>query len=668
MVRLSYVQAALMTALAARDPPALTAAILRFAGIAALAAPLYAASDFVTTRLAIEWRAWLAGHLLALYYADRGFYRLHGDGVPGGGGGAAVARPAAAGPARVLELPVLRPRNAAPTTTTPTTPPTPSTPAPPQNNNVGADPGLVDNPDQRIADDAADFTTRSVNLAFGFVGKASMACAFAGVLARTSPPLVGVAVAYALAGTAVTALLFGRRLASLEYLALAREGDFRFDLVRTREHSEAIAFFGGGPRERRTAAGRLGAVLATRRVAVAWTAGLNLWVNAYTYAAMVIPVLVTAPRYFAGRLAFGALTQASQAFDHIESAINFFVTNLVSISRVAAQAARLEALEAALLSSREAGRGGEGSGGGEGPAGDGPPSPSSTTITRATDPSPGVGLRLASLTVWTPGPTRRLLVAGLDLTLSPGQSLLIVGPSGCGKSALLRAVAGLWTGGGGAVTTPPPSSTFFLPQKPFMPCGSLRAQLLYPGGDEEEEGEGGGPPLPHKRRWWGRGDGLRRRSAAAATATTPPRTHHHHRRRRSSAGADAGPTSDTGLTSLLASVGLPDLPGRFPGGLAARAEWAHVLSLGEQQRVCVSRLLAARPGLAFLDEATSALDGAAEAAVYARIAAACPCYVSVGHHPALARFHTHVLEKVGGEEGRWRLVGAGEWASGGGVM
>lgn len=188
MVRLSYVQAALMTALAARDPPALTAAILRFAGIAALAAPLYAASDFVTTRLAIEWRAWLAGHLLALYYADRGFYRLHGDGVPGGGGGAAVARPAAAGPARVLELPVLRPRNAAPTTTTPTTPPTPSTPAPPQNNNVGADPGLVDNPDQRIADDAADFTTRSVNLAFGFVGKASMACAFAGVLARTSPP------------------------------------------------------------------------------------------------------------------------------------------------------------------------------------------------------------------------------------------------------------------------------------------------------------------------------------------------------------------------------------------------------------------------------------------------------------------------------------------------
>ena len=644
MVRLSYVQAALMTGLAAKDGPALYAAVARFAGIAAAAAPLYAASDWVTTRLAIEWRAWLAGHLLGAYYADRGYYRLHGDGVPaggevegGGGGGGRRRRQRAAG-------------GAAPSSPAPA----PTPPAAPPNNNVGADPGLVDNPDQRIADDAADFTTRSVELGMGFVGKASMAAAFAGVLARTSPPLVGVAAAYALAGTTVTAAVFGRRLASLEYLALAREGDFRFDLVRTREHSEAIAFFNGGPRERRTAAARLGAVLATRRLAVAWTAGLNLWVNAYTYAAMVIPVLVTAPRYFDGKLAFGGLTQASQAFDHIESAINFFVTNLVSISRVAAQAARLEALAAALKTSAGGGGREAGGGGGGGAAPAPAAAPPTTTIARRTDPSPSSGLTLASLTVWTPGPapTRRVLARALDLALRPGQSLLIVGPSGCGKSALLRAVAGLWTGGAGCVTTPPPASTFFLPQKPFMPCGSLRAQLLYPGGEEGGEGEGGeGCPPPARGRWW-------KKKGVGGVASAGGDL--HRRRRRSSASTDAT-TSDAALAALLDGVGLPGLGARFPGGLAARAEWSHVLSLGEQQRVSAARLLAARPALAFLDEATSALDGAAEAAVYGRIAVACPCFVSVGHHAALSRFHSHVLEKAPGVGGEWVLMGAEEW-------
>jgi ABC-type uncharacterized transport system fused permease/ATPase subunit len=390
---------------------------------------------------------------------------------------------------------------------------------------------------------------------------------------------------------------------------------------------------------------------------------------------MVIPVLVTAPSYFAGDLSFGSLTQASQAFDHIEAAINFFVSNLVSISRVAAQAARLEALAAALAQQKEEDQeaGAKGSaaaccfgGGRTAQAGQAltTPSLSPSTIARHTDPAPSSGLTLAALTVWTPGPTRRTLAAGLDLALRPGQSVLIVGPSGCGKSALLRAVAGLWTGGAGAVTTPPASATFFLPQKPFMPCGSLRAQLLYPGGEEEEEGdEGGVGAAAHPRRlWWQKGGGRGDAPNGAAGL------HHRRRRRRSShAAADAdaaSTTTDAALAALLALVGLPDLPARFPGGLAARAEWAHVLSLGEQQRVSVARLLAARPALAFLDEATAALDGRAEAAVYAAIAAACPCYVSVGHRPALARFHSHVLEREGGDggaEGRWVLMGAEEW-------
>mmetsp|Transcript_51601 Transcript_51601/g.165004 ORF Transcript_51601/g.165004 Transcript_51601/m.165004 type:complete len:180 (-) Transcript_51601:95-634(-) len=179
-----------------------------------------------------------------------------------------------------------------------------------------------------------------------------------------------------------------------------------------------------------------------------------------------------------------------------------------------------------------------------------------------------------------------------------------MGASGTGKSSLLRCIAGLWGAGSGAVHAPPAHRCMFLPQKPYMPLGSLREQLLFPsfaGG-----GEGGAPP------------------------------------------------SDGEMESTLGAVGLGGLCARV-GGLGATMEWSDVLSVGEQQRVAFARLLLQRPVCAFLDEATSALDPENEARAYSLLSSSgCRCWVSIGHRDSLRQWHGKVLQHVG--EAEWRVA------------
>ncbi len=134
-----------------------------------------------------------------------------------------------------------------------------------------------------------------------------------------------------------------------------------------------------------------------------------------------------------------------------------------------------------------------------------------------------------------------MLVRGLDLSLAPGHSLLVVGPSGCGKSSILRAAAGLWSRGAGAISAPAPGETFFLPQKPYMPLGTLRQQLLFPsGGTPQLLAPGGGARAGRKKGAGGDGD--------------------------LGAGAGAGLlVSDPERERLLKVVRLPDLADRWVG-------------------------------------------------------------------------------------------------------
>ena len=295
----------------------------------------------------------------------------------------------------------------------------------------------------------------------------------------------------------------------------------------------------------------------------------------------------------------------------------------------------------------------------------------------------------------------------LHTKVRAGSSLLIVGPSGSGKTSILRALAGLWDAGSGAILSYglpslgdpgcEPGGVLFLPQKPYMILGSLRDQLLYPTWSERDpapaEGQGGDGS--------GGGGGAGSSAAAARPAAPPPpddaaleavlrRVQLGSLLDRcrltvqvaapaaggsgggEAAGSDTAGGSSSGSTSGGGSgSGSGISPGRGSSSpLDCTADWASLLSLGEQQRLAFARLLLAKPRLALLDESTSACDTTSEALLYRAVLEAGVALVSVGHRPTLVKFHDRVLSLGagapggggGGEGGApWQLVGAAEF-------
>jgi putative ATP-binding cassette transporter len=195
----------------------------------------------------------------------------------------------------------------------------------------------------------------------------------------------------------------------------------------------------------------------------------------------------------------------------------------------------------------------------------------------------GIGVEIETLDLDLPD--GGVLRPDIALSATPAKPLLITGPSGVGKSTLLRAIAGLWPFGRGRIRVGDGGS-LFLPQRPYLPLGTLADALVYP-------------------------------HAAAGL----PREN---------------------LVEALHAVGLPQLADR----LDEEQNWAQRLSIGEQQRVAFARVLLARPEIVFLDEATSALDEAAEMSLYRLLREAPwrPTIVSVGHHGTLRRFHETVVD------------------------
>ncbi|HXT02354.1 MAG TPA: ATP-binding cassette domain-containing protein [Elusimicrobiota bacterium] len=208
----------------------------------------------------------------------------------------------------------------------------------------------------------------------------------------------------------------------------------------------------------------------------------------------------------------------------------------------------------------------------------------------------GRRVALRGVTLETPG-GEMSLVKDLDLTVAEGEHLLIAGRTGVGKSSVLRAVAGLWTRGRGRIETPPASQVLFLPQKPYMILSNLRDQLTYP--------------------------------------------------------SSRSPLSDVGLQSVLEAVSLPDLVAAH-GGFDAVKDWAHVLSLGEQQRIAFARVLIARPRYVFLDESTSAVDTATEKRLYGLMRRSGTTFVSVGHRESIHAYHKRALRLK--DAGAWELA------------
>jgi len=427
----------------------------------------------------------------------------------------------------------------------------------------------IDNPDERIAQDIDGFVKGALSLFLSFLDSVITLCAFITILYGISKLLVVIAIGWAVVFTLIT-IWVGKRLVKLNFDQSRREADFRYNLIHVRKNAESIAFYGGEPQESARVRDRLASALLNFNLLIGWTRNLQFLVKGSDYFTVAIPFIVIGPLYFAHQVELGTISQASMAFGQVLAALTIVVSEFATVSQFAAYVKRLasftEALEPQALAPGE-----------------------DNITTRTSD-----HIALHDVTLKTPD-RQRILVEHLDVTVD--QNLLVMGRSGRGKSSLLRAIAGLWTAGSGTIERPAIDKVFFLPQRPYMMLGTLRAQLLYPFADST--------------------------------------------------------VSDEQLEEILHTVNLPDLI-KHSGGLDAELNWADALSLGEQQRVAFARLLVSRPKFAILDEATSALDAENEAHLYETLAKIGTRFISVGHRPSLRKYHQSVLELT--DETGWRVT------------
>ena len=442
----------------------------------------------------------------------------------------------------------------------------------------------TDNPDQRISEDLSTFTSQTLNLSVGLLSSVTTLVAFIAMLwalssqvaipwhgGKTVIPgyLVWVAAIYALIGTVLVAWV-GRPLIKLRFNQERVNADFRFSLVRLRENSESVALYGGEPREREHFLSGFASVFGNFWQIMRRSRRLNWWVSGYGQAAIIFPVLVSMPAYFARIIQIGSIMQISSAFGQVQGALSYIVNSYTDLATWHAVVDRLRFFQQAMDKVKDIRE-------------------THYKIARRDGPR----LRVSQLDVGLPD--GRALVRRLDFGLNPGERMLIMGPSGSGKSTLIRALANIWPFGEGVVEVPERDVVLCLPQKPYLPLGSLRDVLLYPYGDSA--------------------------------------------------------TGDGEIRAVLDIAGLPALSDR----LAESRLWSHVLSLGEQQRIAFARIFLQRPRWIFMDEATSALDEPAEATLYATLIRELPLsgIVSVGHRSSLIAFHESRLVLEG--EGRWRM-------------
>lgn len=434
--------------------------------------------------------------------------------------------------------------------------------------------GETDNPDQRIADDLRLFVTGALTLSIGGLRAVVTLVSFLAILwglsgsvtlpigAGVTVPgyMVWAALLYAIAGTWITNLI-GRPLVRLNFTQQRFEADFRFSLVRFRENTEGVALYGGEADEMRSFRDRFSSVVRNWWDIMRRQKRLTWFTAGYGQAAVIFPILVAAPRYFRGEIPLGALMQTSQAFGQVQDALSFIVTSYTDIAEWRAVVLRLLGFERALARVRaEAAVEG---------------------VHHGTGGADSLSLDRVNLTL----PGGRPLMEDVSFDIRPGDTALISGPSGAGKSTLFRAIAGIWPFGRGDVRLPRDARVLFLPQKPYLPIGTLREVVSYP------------TPLTG--------------------------------------------VSDAALRQALEAVGLPELAER----LDETTHWALALSPGEQQRIAFARALVQKPEWLFLDEATSALDEETEARLYALLRDRLPAttVVSVGHRSTLRAFHARRL-------------------------
>jgi putative ATP-binding cassette transporter len=400
----------------------------------------------------------------------------------------------------------------------------------------------VDNPDQRVAEDVRDFVASALGLSLSLLSALVTLVSFGGLLWSVSSdwtfPYVGripglmfwVAVGFALFSTWLTHLV-GRRLVPLNYDKIRLEADFRYGLVRFRDHVESVALSRGEDMERLGALERFGRIVDNwwQLIRAQWN--LNLLTTGIGQANQIVPVLVAAPGYFAQVVTLGNILQLQFAYGQVSGALTWFVTAYQEIARWRANIERLAAFADMMdEADREVAAGG---------------------VQRV----PGAdALKIDNLRLDAPG--GRVLLEDVNATVAPGERVAVQGASGTGKTTLFRALAGLWPFGSGRIEVPPGDRMLFVPQRPYLPIGTLRTVISYP--------------------------------------------------------APSGTFADESIREVLRLLELEHLQDR----LDDTAPWEQQLSGHEQQRIGLARVLLQKPDWVMLDEATSALDAATEERVY----------------------------------------------------
>ncbi|WP_410498443.1 ABC transporter ATP-binding protein/permease [Chitinibacter sp. S2-10] len=332
----------------------------------------------------------------------------------------------------------------------------------------------TDNPDQRIAEDVGQFVSISLSLSLGLLRSVVTLVSFIGILWTLSGPLkfmlggseinipgymVWAAIIYALIGTGITILL-GRPLVGLNFMQQRYEADFRFGLVRVRENAESIALYNGSKDEQERLGNRFVNVVSNFWSLMRMNKRLTWFTSFWGQLAIIFPLIVAAPRFFAKEIPLGGLMQINSAFGQVYGALDFIIGSFSTLANWKAVIDRLSTFETSVAAAQ--------------------------ALPRITPTPIAEGLQLDRLSVSKPD--GEVLLSDLAMQLKAGDTLLIRGKSGAGKSTLLRAIAGIWPYAQGGIGMAGNTQSLFLSQKPYMPLGSLRAALFYPqdvGHDDE---------------------------------------------------------------------------------------------------------------------------------------------------------------------------------------
>jgi putative ATP-binding cassette transporter len=424
----------------------------------------------------------------------------------------------------------------------------------------------TDNPDQRISEDVGQLIDGSLGLSLGvldalvtfgsfitvlWILSGQLAVSFSGYNFYIPGFMVWGALIYSIIGTWLTHKV-GSPLIALNFNQQRREADFRFSLVRFRENSENVAFYNGETQEKGQFLQRFSALFHNYWQIMKRTKKLTWLTSFYAQAAVIFPFLLAEQRYFSKQIALGGLMQTIEAFGRVQESLSFIVSSYGTIAGWKATANRLITFQNHMVESE-------------------------SYVGFQPQHADADKLQVRNLDVSLP--SGQALLNKVNLEVARGDSVLITGPSGCGKTTLLRTLAGIWPYAQGTVEFPANAKILFLPQKAYLPLGTLKEILYYhtkQGSDEE-------------------------------------------------------------AFEILQLCKLTHLYDR----IHAHQNWSQLLSVGEQQRISFARAIISQPDFLFLDEATSALDEEAEQEFYGLLKSKClnTSVVSVGHRSSLKPWH-----------------------------